>query len=81
MTTSPGPDLLIVDDEAGIVEMLSIVFRNEGYRVTTARSCTEGLARLEAGRPDLVLTDVKMPDGAASRSSRGAASSRPPFPS
>ena len=63
MTTSPGPDLLIVDDEAGIVEMLSIVFRNEGYRVTTARSCTEGLAQLEASRPDLVLTDVKMPDG------------------
>jgi len=63
VTTSPGPDLLIVDDEAGIVEMLSIVFRNEGYRVTTARSCTEGLAQLEAGRPDLVLTDVKMPDG------------------
>jgi len=63
VTAPAGPELLIVDDEAGIVEMLSIVFRNEGYRVTTARSCTEGLAQLEASRPDLVLTDVKMPDG------------------
>ena len=63
MTAPAGPELLIVDDEAGIVEMLSIVFKNEGYRVTTARSCTEGLALLEASRPDLVLTDVKMPDG------------------
>ena len=63
MTAPAGPELLIVDDEAGIVEMLSIVFKNEGYRVTTARSCTEGLAQLETSRPDLVLTDVKMPDG------------------
>jgi len=63
VTAPAGPELLIVDDEAGIVEMLSIVFKNEGYRVTTARSCTEGLALLEASRPDLVLTDVKMPDG------------------
>ncbi len=63
MTAPDGPELLIVDDEAGIVEMLSIVFANEGYRIVTARSCTEGLARLEARLPDLVLTDVKMPDG------------------
>jgi len=63
VTAPAGPELLIVDDEAGIVEMLSIVFKNEGYRVTTARSCTEGLAQLETSRPDLVLTDVKMPDG------------------
>jgi len=63
VTAPAGPELLIVDDEAGIVEMLSIVFRKEGYRVATARSCAEGVALLEASRPDLVLTDVKMPDG------------------
>jgi two-component system response regulator PilR (NtrC family) len=63
VTAAPGPELLIVDDEAGIVDMLTIVFRTAGYRVASARSCTEGLARLEAAVPDLVLTDVKMPDG------------------
>ncbi|MGE5345431.1 MAG: sigma-54-dependent transcriptional regulator [Acidithiobacillales bacterium] len=60
---APGPELLIVDDEAGIVDLLTIVFRGAGYRVATARSCKEGLARLEESLPDLVLTDVKMPDG------------------
>ena len=63
MTAPAGPEILIVDDEPGIVDMLSIVFRGEGYRVDTARSCTEALARLDRGVPDLVLTDVRMPDG------------------
>jgi len=63
MTQAAGPEILVIDDEAGIVEMLSIVFGKEGYRVGTARSCAEGLARLERVLPDLVLTDVKMPDG------------------
>ena len=58
-----GPRLLIVDDESHIVEMLTIVFQKEGYRVTGAHTCAEGLAQLEAGAPDLVLTDLKMPDG------------------
>jgi len=61
--TATGPRLLVVDDEAGIVEMLAIVFRGEGYEVVTAGSCADGLARLETSLPDLVLTDVKMPDG------------------
>jgi two-component system response regulator PilR (NtrC family) len=63
MTLAPEPEILVVDDEASIVDMLSIVFGKEGYRVATSRSCAEGLARLEAVLPDLVLTDVKMPDG------------------
>jgi len=63
MTLAPGPEILVVDDEASIVDMLSIVFGKEGYRVATARSCAEGLSRLESVLPDLVLTDVKMPDG------------------
>ena len=63
MTQAPGPEILVVDDEASIVDMLSIVFGKEGYRVVTARSCAEGLSRLESVLPDLVLTDVKMPDG------------------
>src|SRR6185369_76397 len=58
-----GPKLLVIDDESGIVEMLTIVFEKEGYRVASARSCTDGLARLELEMPDLVLTDLKMPDG------------------
>ena len=57
------PSLLLIDDEAGIVEMLTIVFEKEGYRVRSARGCVEGIEKLEAQIPDLILTDLKMPDG------------------
>ena len=63
MTAETGPHLLVVDDEAGIREMLTIVFQKEGYRVSAARGCVEGLALLDGEAPDLVLTDLKMPDG------------------
>ena len=63
MTAEIGPHLLVVDDEAGIREMLTIVFQKEGYRVSAARGCVEGLALLDGEAPDLVLTDLKMPDG------------------
>ncbi len=58
-----GPTVLLVDDEAGIVEMLTIVFEKEGYRVRSARSLAEGTRQLEESAPDLVLTDLRMPDG------------------
>jgi DNA-binding NtrC family response regulator len=60
---SKGPLILVIDDEPGIVDMLSIVFEKEGYRVAKARSCTEGLQLLERLSPDLILTDLRMPDG------------------
>jgi DNA-binding NtrC family response regulator len=63
MTAETGPHLLVVDDEAGIREMLTIVFQKDGYRVSAARGCVEGLALLDGEAPDLVLTDLKMPDG------------------
>jgi len=58
-----GPRILVVDDEPGITGMLAIVFEREGYAVTTAGSCAEALRLVEETRPDLVLTDLRMPDG------------------
>ena len=58
-----GPRILLVDDEPGITGMLSIVFEKEGYSVRTAGSCAEGMRLVEETSPDLVLTDLKMPDG------------------
>ncbi len=58
-----GPLILIVDDEPGITGMLSIVLEKEGYGVRTAGSCAEGLRLVEEASPDLVLTDLRMPDG------------------
>jgi len=58
-----GPRILLIDDEPGITGMLSIVFEKEGYAVRTAGTCAEGMRLVEETSPDLVLTDLKMPDG------------------
>jgi two-component system response regulator AtoC len=53
--------LLIVDDEEGMLEMLSIVTSKAGYAVTLARNGEEGLAALAKEPFDLILCDLKMP--------------------
>ena len=58
-----GPRILVVDDEPGITGMLAIVLEKEGYAVRTAGTCAEGLRLVEESAPDLVLTDLRMPDG------------------
>jgi len=59
------PRVLVVDDEQGLRDMLSILLRREGYEVVLAPSFTTGCEAVE-GAPtpfDLVLTDLMMPDG------------------
>jgi CheY-like chemotaxis protein len=53
--------ILIVDDEDALVAILSDILTDEGYRVVTATNGRDGLARVEAERPDLVITDFMMP--------------------
>ncbi|HVQ17030.1 MAG TPA: response regulator [Vicinamibacterales bacterium] len=54
--------VLLVDDEAGVRAVAGRVLEGCGYRVVTAGSGEEALARcLEGLEPDLVITDVVMP--------------------
>ncbi|MEX1258107.1 MAG: sigma-54 dependent transcriptional regulator [Gemmatimonadota bacterium] len=53
--------ILLVDDEAGILESLGILFKGEGYEVSIALGGKEGLAKLEAVKPDIVVSDIRMP--------------------
>src|ERR1700726_2110547 len=55
--------LLVVDDEATILELLSGSLRLAGFEVMTATSGAEAVRAAASGRPDLVLMDVMMPDG------------------
>jgi len=55
--------ILIVDDEQSMREMLVILLRKEGLDVRPAGSRAEAAAVLREGPVDLVLTDVKLPDG------------------
>ena len=58
-----GQRLLIVDDEASIRDMLAFFFHKRGFEVLTASSFAEGQASALRSTPDLVLSDIKMPDG------------------
>jgi two-component system response regulator PilR (NtrC family) len=55
--------ILIVDDEQSMREMLVILLKKEGLEVRPAGSRAEAAATLREGPVDLVLTDVKLPDG------------------
>ena len=52
---------LLVDDEPGILKVLSISLADRGYRVFTAENGEEALQIFEEKRPAIVLTDIKMP--------------------
>jgi two-component system response regulator HydG len=56
------PSVLIVDDETGILESLGILLRNAGFDTHTARGGRAGLEKLGSLQPDIVLSDVRMPD-------------------
>jgi two-component system response regulator PilR (NtrC family) len=56
------PRVLVVDDEPSMRELLAIVLAREGYDVTLAESGAAALAALERGEPDLVISDIRMPD-------------------
>lgn len=59
--------VLVVDDEADLLEILGDRLGREGYRILTARDGMEALAQARAGRPGCVILDLKMPrlDGLA----------------
>lgn len=53
--------ILVIDDEAHIVHVLSLKLRNAGYEVLTAMDGEEGYEVACKELPDLVITDFQMP--------------------
>jgi CheY-like chemotaxis protein len=54
--------VLVVDDDCNACSALGEILREEGYSVRTACNGKVALAELEAFRPDVVITDVRMPN-------------------
>src|SRR5690606_3529689 len=54
--------ILVVDDEIGIRELLSEILYDEGHTVELAENAAQARQARNAGRPDLVLLDIWMPD-------------------
>jgi DNA-binding NtrC family response regulator len=59
--TGDKPSVLVVDDESGILETLEILLRNEGFSPHVALGGKAGLEAIPALSPDIILTDVRMP--------------------
>jgi len=54
--------LLLIDDDALLVNSLAFTLEQAGYRTTTAGSAWQGLASIEQDPPDLILLDIGLPD-------------------
>jgi len=61
MTKTRGR-ILVVDDEANAREALAELLEDDGYETETAADGEKALAMLERFRPNVVLTDLKMPN-------------------
>lgn len=56
------PDkILVIDDEQDILRIVAYSLQKWGYNVVTAANGQEGLDKMEAENPDLVLLDAGMP--------------------
>ncbi len=54
--------ILIIDDEENIVKFLSMSLKADGYDIVTAYNGKEGIEVFKKELPDIVLTDIKMPE-------------------
>jgi two-component system, NtrC family, response regulator AtoC len=54
--------LLIIDDEASVLESLEMFFSDNGYDVACAGTAREGIDKTLASRPDVIILDIRLPD-------------------
>ncbi|MBI1798875.1 MAG: response regulator [Candidatus Eisenbacteria bacterium] len=59
--TVPAPRVLLVDDDARVLELLEVAYTSHGFRVITAADGHEALQKALAERPDLLVLDVRLP--------------------
>ena len=73
-------EILIIDDDKLTRWSLSTLLVRFGYRVREAASAAEGLASVRESPPDLVLLDIRLPDGDGGTVLQGFRRSRPELP-
>jgi CheY-like chemotaxis protein len=60
--TKRTPTVYFIDDSATMREVIKIAFRRENVNVIACADAASALAQFEQNRPDVVITDVIMPD-------------------
>jgi DNA-binding response OmpR family regulator len=56
------PKILVVDDEAHIIELVRLYLEREGYEVDEASNGNDAVSKQRAGNPNLILLDLMLPD-------------------
>src|SRR5262245_61028314 len=61
-TSTPGPVVILIEDEPEIRRFLRATLPSHGYRLFEAINAKEGLQAAEARQPDLIILDLGLPD-------------------
>jgi signal transduction histidine kinase/ActR/RegA family two-component response regulator len=62
LPTLEGLRVLVVDDEADARDLIGVILRRRGAEVTAAASVAEALEAVERSRPDVLVSDISMPE-------------------
>ena len=65
VASAPGPSVLVVEDEAEVRFGICGGLRTLGFHVVEADSCESATRTFAEARPDVVVTDLRLPDGEA----------------
>jgi DNA-binding response OmpR family regulator len=57
-----SPHILVLEDDPSVQMLMKKQLTAHGYKVTTASDGLDGLMKLEAVKPDLIICDVMMPN-------------------
>jgi CheY-like chemotaxis protein len=60
--SEPKGTIFIMDDDLALQKVIEFALRNEGYEVVLASDGQDGMQKLESLSPDLVLSDIMMPN-------------------
>jgi DNA-binding response OmpR family regulator len=60
--STPNRHILCIEDEAEMIDLIRIILGRKGFEVEGASGGEEGLKKIYARKPDLVLLDLMMPD-------------------
>lgn len=61
VATLSGVSVLVVDDDADVLELLATVLQGHGAKVTTAASAAEALSAIKRAQPHVLISDISMP--------------------
>jgi DNA-binding response OmpR family regulator len=61
VVSSMSKHVLIIDDDEGLLDALTMTFEDAGYQVSRASDGQEGFNKIQDNQPDVVISDVNMP--------------------